>query len=560
MDNTRLFLFIALSFLGLLIWEAWQRDYHMPPPAATADRQSADLGPSSALGTDQTTMSPAPTETPESVPADGPPKAQTPTNMNIVAPSSERAEISVRTDVYDIRVDLNGGGISYAALREYPVSSQNRDQAFEFLADNDDRLFIHQGGLTGDGTTPDHRARFSASQEAFSLGDNDQELVVALAWRRDDGLAIDKVLTFRRGSYVVDIAYRIENGSAEPWHGRLYEQLQRAKPKSKRTLLYTFTGAALSTPEQRYEKFDYDDLADAPLDANVSNGWVGVLEHYFVSALVPRPQDEHHYYSKIVDSNRYLVGHYGPALVVEPGQKATLESKLFIGPKRQDILPTVAPGLDFAVDYGVLWFIAEPLFHGLQFIRDLTGNWGWAIVILTIILKLIFYPLSAAGYRSMAKMRKVQPRMMAIKERYGSDRARMNQAMMELYKEERINPLGGCLPILVQIPVFIALYWVLLESVELRQVPFTLWLTDLTAKDPYFVLPLIMGVSMWVQQKLNPAPMDPIQQKVMQILPFVFTVFFAFFPSGLVLYWVVNNILSILQQWRITQVIEKGAT
>lgn len=358
---------------------------------------------------------------------------------------------------------------------------------------------------------------------------------------------------------MINLDYLIRNDSATVWTGRAYEQLQRAKPKSKRSLVYTFTGAALSTPEKRYEKFDYDDLEDAALDVEVTDGWVGILEHYFVGALIPPADDLSHFYSIVLDTSRYVVGYWSPALQLAPAASGEIKSSIYIGPKLQEVLQNVAPGLELSVDFGVLWFIAKPLFSTLQFIKDITGNWGWAIIIITFLLKLVFYPLSAAGYRSMAKMRKVQPRMMAIKERHGSDRTRMNQAMMELYKEEKINPLGGCLPILVQIPVFISLYWVLLESVELRQAPFALWIVDLSAKDPLYVLPLIMGVSMWIQQKLNPAPMDPVQQKVMQILPIAFTVFFMFFPSGLVLYWVVNNVLSIAQQWQITRAIENAA-
>ncbi|MFT5416764.1 MAG: YidC/Oxa1 family membrane protein insertase, partial [Gammaproteobacteria bacterium] len=287
-------------------------------------------------------------------------------------------------------------------------------------------------------------------------------------------------------------------------------------------------------------------------------GWVGILEHYFVSALIPPQENLSHFYSLIINDKRYAVGYWGPSQTVAIGNTVNFKSSIYIGPKLQEVLHDVTPGLELTVDFGVLWFIAKPLFVTLQFIKDLTGNWGWAIILLTMLLKLGFYPLSAAGYRSMANMRKVQPKMLAIKERHGGDRTRMNQAMMELYKEEKINPLGGCLPIIVQIPVFISLYWVLLESVELRQAPFALWLQDLSSKDPMYVLPLIMGVSMWFQQKLNPAPMDPIQQKVMQILPFAFTIFFMFFPSGLVLYWVVNNVLSIAQQWSITRSIENA--
>ena len=536
-----------------MIWEAWQRDYHQLPIVDNKDN-SVPVN-----STAQENPAPIP-DTNVTSEIDDSPKVQNPTNINAAETLSDNNAgfVTVTTDVFSANISLRGGGITYAALKSYPVDSKTPDIPFEFLASNEDRLFIHQSGITGKGNTPDHKAIYTSEKSTYTLSPSEDTLTVSLNWRNADGLQALKRYTFSRNSYAIDISYEISNKTPVAWQGRIYEQLQRAKPSSNRRLLYTFTGAALSTPEKRYEKFDYDDLQDNPINVDVTDGWIAILEHYFVTAILPNRSESYHYYSKVLDDSRYLVGLYGQAQSVAAGDSVSFDSKIYIGPKRQDILAKLAPSLDHTVDYGVLWFIGEPLFKTLSFIHDLTGNWGWAIIILTIILKLIFYPLSAAGYRSMAKMRKVQPRMVSIKERYTGDRARMNQAMMELYKEEKINPLGGCLPIIVQIPVFIALYWVLLESVELRQVPFTLWLTDLTAKDPYFVLPLIMGVSMWIQQKLNPAPMDPVQQKVMQVLPFVFTIFFAFFPAGLVLYWVVNNILSIIQQWRITKVIEQG--
>jgi len=544
MDNTRLFLIIALSFVSLMLWDAWQRDYNTAPtPAAQGG------------STDTPVFEPPPADEPAA-----PDPVPVPTRPALAFEPADTTTDAIRitTDVLEIDLNLVGGGISRAALAKFPIEQNTPDDHFALLDQRPDRFFIHQGGMKGSTDAPDHRARYLAQATEYTMHDDANTLVVPLRWQDPAGLDVVKIYTFTRGSYVVAIEYQVSNNGTEEWSGRAYEQLQRSKPESKRGLIYTFTGAALSTPEKRYEKYDYDDLQDAPLDITVEAGWVGILEHYFVSALLPPPQNNSHFYSLILDDTRYAVGFWGEALALAPGQSGTIASSIFIGPKLQEVLHDVAPGLELTVDFGVLWFIAKPLFVSLQFIRDLTGNWGWAIIIITLLLKLFFYPLSAAGYRSMAKMRKVQPRMVAMKERYGSDRTRMNQAMMELYKEEKINPLGGCLPILVQIPVFISLYWVLLESVELRQAPFALWLTDLSAKDPLYVLPLIMGVSMWIQQKLNPAPMDPIQQKVMQVLPFAFTIFFMFFPSGLVLYWVVNNILSIAQQWQITRSIEAG--
>ncbi len=549
MDNTRLFLVIALSFVSLMLWEAWQRDYRISQPAP----------PRSDAPQPNITETPM-VETPalETLPSAAEP---TPSTASLAYEPAVAATdtVSVKTDLLEVDINLLGGGITRAALVKYPIEIDQPENLFTLLAQTEERFFIHQGGLKSRGDAPDHRSPFTAAARDYRLAQSDEKMSVDLQWQAATGLVVTKRFTFTRGSYVVDIDYLINNGTLDQWNGRVYEQLQRTKESSRKGVVYTFTGAALSTPEKRYEKFDYDDLQDAALDVEVKDGWVGVLEHYFVSALVPPPENKSHYYSLILDDTRYAVGYWGPALALSAGESGAIQSSIYIGPKLQEVLHDVAPGLELTVDFGVLWFIAKPLFIVLQFIKDLTGNWGWAIILLTMLLKLAFYPLSAAGYRSMAKMRTVQPRMLAIKERYGSDRTRLNQAMMELYKEEKINPLGGCLPILVQIPVFISLYWVLLESVELRQAPFALWLSDLSSKDPFYVLPLIMGVSMWFQQKLNPAPIDPIQQKVMQILPVAFTIFFMFFPSGLVLYWVINNILSIAQQWMITRSIENAA-
>lgn len=546
MDNTRLFLFIALSFVSLMLWDAWQRDYHAPAPAVA---ESAEVA--------------APADVPEidmQAPPAASPNVPTPLRPLTYEPVASTAgdTITVHSDVLELTINLLGGGISRASLPRYPVELEEPDTHFALLDHVPGRLFIHQGGIRGTGEAPDHRARYEADAAHYELSPGAEEITVNLRWAAGETLEVVKRYTLRRGSYLIDVDYLVTNKGTEAWSGRGYEQLQREEPESKRGLIYTFTGAALSTPEKRYEKFDYDDLEDTPINADVEGGWVGVLEHYFVSALLPPPENSSHFYSLILDDKRYAVGFWGPPLSLSQGDSGSFHSSIYVGPKLQDVLHDIAPGLELTVDFGVLWFIAKPLFVALDFIHNITGNWGVAIIIITLSLKLLFYPLSAAGYRSMAKMRKVQPRMMAMKERYGGDRARMNQAMMELYKEEKINPLGGCLPILIQIPVFISLYWVLLESVELRQAPFGLWIHDLSSKDPFYILPLIMGISMWIQQKLNPAPMDPVQQKVMQILPFAFTIFFVFFPSGLVLYWVVNNILSIAQQWHITRSIENA--
>ena len=542
MDNTRLFLLIALSFVSLMLWDAWQSDNVIGlQPAQSNDAPSPVI--------DTPTIA---TDSPVSIP--------TPSAASLVVESAtgEFQKVSVTTDVFEVDINLLGGGIAQAGLLQYPVDLSQPNDPFKLLARNTERFFIHQGGIKGSAETPNHRSTFSTSNSRYRLEEGRDELTVDLHWSSENGIKVTKRFSFTRASYLIGIEYIVENKTPDTWTGRIYEQLQRSKPASKRSLIYTFTGAAISTPEKRYEKYDFGELEDAPLNVEVKEGWVGILEHYFVSALLPPAENLSHFYSLIIDQTRYVVGYWSPPLEVIAGATGSVTAAIFIGPKLQDVLHDTAPGLELTVDFGILWFIAKPLFVTLQYIKDITGNWGWAIIILTFLLKLAFYPLSAAGYRSMANMRKVQPRMVAMKERFGKDRARLNQAMMELYKEEKINPLGGCLPIVVQIPVFISLYWVLLESVELRQATFALWLVDLSSKDPLYILPLIMGVSMWIQQKLNPAPMDPIQQKVMQILPIAFTVFFMFFPSGLVLYWVVNNILSIAQQWHITRGIENA--
>jgi YidC/Oxa1 family membrane protein insertase len=382
---------------------------------------------------------------------------------------------------------------------------------------------------------------------------------VRLHWRSSDGVEVDKVYTFHRGSYVVDVAYVVKNDSSSAWTGHMYNQLQSTEPaKKKHAFTHTYNGGAIYSPEKKYEKVSYEDMKEKSLSEQITGGWAAVLEHYFFGAWIPSAKEAAHYYTKALSNGRYLIGMIGPGFSVAPGASGKAEARLYVGPKEQTTLADIAPGLELTVDYGRLTFLAKPIFAAMEFIHKIVGNWGWSIILLTMLIKLAFYKLSATSYRSMANMRKMQPRMKALKERFGDDKQKLNEAMMKMYKEEKINPLGGCLPIVVQIPVFIALYWVLLESVELRQAPFILWIHDLSTADPYYVLPLIMGVTMLIQQRLNPSPLDPIQQKVMMILPVVFTVFFAFFPAGLVLYWVVNNTLSITQQWYITRSLDKA--
>lgn len=357
--------------------------------------------------------------------------------------------------------------------------------------------------------------------------------------------------------------YLIDNQSQQPWTGYLFGQLKRDKSgdpsSSTATGTATYLGAALWTKDEPYRKVSMSNMDDKNLRETVQGGWIAWLQHYFVTAWIPQAGDTNQVQTRKDSQGNYIIGFTGPAVTVPAGAQGETGATLYAGPKSQDKLEELSPGLRLTVDYGILWFIAQPIFWLLQNIHALLGNWGWSIIVLTIVIKLAFFPLSAASYRSMARMRAVSPKMQALKEQFGDDRQKMSQAMMELYKKEKINPLGGCLPILVQMPVFLALYWVLLESVEMRQAPWMFWITDLSIKDPYFILPIIMGVTMFIQQQLNPTPPDPMQARVMKLLPIIFTFFFLWFPAGLVLYWVVNNILSIAQQWYITRQIEAGA-
>jgi YidC/Oxa1 family membrane protein insertase len=534
--------------ISMMLWQAWETDYgKLARSAPTSKTVLAE------------TQNPALTEN-VPAPVSLPPVAEqiTPT-VSMPAKKEKAASIEVVTDLFRLHLNTKGGGIEKAALLKYPEKAGQPETAFVLMEDSKEKLYTTQGGLLSRQGAPTHEAVYSTSSNKYVLEDGQDKLQVKLNWSQGKGITVTKIYELTRGSYLIKIRYLIENSSGETWQGRSYHQIKRSAPKGGRRLIYTYTGVVVSSPEERYEKIDYDDLLDQKLERDLSNGWVAMLQHYFVTALVPTDkQQPYRYYSNTLANERYLVGAITPAHNINNAGTGTIEEQIYIGPKIIKNLEKVSEGLELTVDYGMLWFIAKPLFGVLDKLHDYTNNWGWAIILVTLLLKLIFFPLSAAGYKSMANMRRVQPRMMSIKERYKEDKAKLNQAMMQIYKEEKINPLGGCFPILVQIPVFIALYWVLLESVEMRQAPFALWLQDLSSKDPYFVLPLLMGISMFIQQKLNPAPMDPVQAKVMSVLPVVFTVFFAFFPSGLVLYWVVNNILSIAQQWQITRSLERA--
>ena len=550
-EQIRTALIIALCVVSFLLWDAWQRDYGpKPPPPASTETTASDAGPGDAAS--QSVDVPQAPQTAQTV------ATAAPSAKDDAADGGQGRKIRVTTDVLAVEIDTRGGTIARVDLRAYPVSNDKPDEPFRLLDDVDPKhYFIAQSGLTGPRSAPNHHAQFQSDADVYELDDGADVIEVPLRWRSDDGVEITRTYRFARNHYVVDVRVDVANRGGEAWQGALYGQLQRGEPESPGGLFrtYTYTGGILSGPEKPYEKFDFSDMASQDIDRDVTGGWVAMIQHYFAAAWIPGAEEVNHYYSKSLANGRFAIGVVSPVRAVLPGHAGDFSQSFYVGPKIQEFMQDVAPHLERTVDYGWLWLIAEPLFWLLSWIHGFVGNWGWAIIILTMLIKLAFFQLSATSYKSMARMRKLQPRITALRERYAADRQRMNQAMMELYRQEKINPLGGCLPIVVQIPVFIALYWVLLESVELRQASFIGWLDDLSLHDPYFVLPVLMGITMLIQQRLNPTPPDPMQAKIMMALPFVFTFFFLFFPSGLVLYWFVNNMLSIIQQWVITKKI-----
>ncbi|HXH03997.1 MAG TPA: membrane protein insertase YidC [Candidatus Competibacteraceae bacterium] len=549
MENQRLFLVIALVFVLFLIWQAWMQEQAArtaPPPTAVSTQAQP--------GQDGTV--------PDSAALPAPPAPAGAAPAQAAAPSSAK-RVRVVTDVFEAEIDAIGGDLRRVGLRTYPESLERKDQPFVLMKDSGPELFFAQTGLlSSTSPAPNHLAEFTPLASEYRLPEGQDVLQVPLVWRDPSGITVTKTYTFRRGSFLVELSQKVENGSSSEWRGVQYRQLQRTPPvKSSGAFgVYTYTGGVISTQEKNYQKVSFDEMAKKDLALTVTGGWVAMIQHYFVGAWVPASQEEsNQFYTKAVDGNRYVLGMLGQQpQTVAPGASAEFKSQLYVGPKIQDTLEKIAPHLELTVDYGWLTILAQPLFWLLKFFHGLVGNWGWAIIFLTVLIKAVFFKLSETSYRSMAKMRKFTPQIQRLRERYGDDRQKLNQAMMELYRKEKVNPLGGCLPILVQIPVFIALYWMLLESVELRQAPWLGWIQDLSQQDPYYILPLIMGASMFIQQKLNPPPPDPVQAKVMAFMPLLFTVFFLWFPAGLVLYWVVNNLLSIAQQWVITRRIEAG--
>ena len=585
MDTRRLILFFIFSFSLVMLWDAWQKQQaklSAPAPVATAAKPAV-AGvpvPGAPLATP-----PVPGTTP-AVPAASSGVPALPGVATAAAPAAASAtatRATVKTDVFKAEIVSEGGDLRYLEFLQHK-STLDKDKTFVMLGPQHN-YFAQTGLLAAGVELPTHKTLFTLAGGAYELKPGENTLTVRMEAAvpvNGGAVKVAKVYTFTRGSYVIGVGYEISNGGAAAIAPSAYLQMVRngKAPDGDSQFLQTFTGAAFFNARENFQKQDFGDIEKAktiPVKSS-PDGWAGMIQHYFAAAWLPPKEGTpganwnnatREFYTKKVADNYYSTGMIVPAGTIAPGATMKFDARLFAGPQDQDMLAAIQPGLNLVVDYGWLTILAQPMFELLKWLHKMLGNWGLAIIALTVIIKGVFFPLSAASYRSMARMKKVAPRLATLKERFGDDRMKMNQAMMELYKEEKINPLGGCLPILIQIPVFIALYWTLLASVEMRHAPFYLWITDLSAPDTLFgtipgldmpvgLLPIIMAVSMFIQTKMNPTPPDPIQAKMMTIMPIVFSIFFFFFPSGLVLYWVVNNILSIAQQYQITKMIEKG--
>lgn len=541
-DNHRLILFLVFTFSLVMLWEAWQRQNATPTAQAPAVQSTAQT----AVPTGAAPLAGMPETVPGSAPA-------TPATAAV-------ARATVKTDILEATISAKGGDIVGLKLLDHKTMAGSADP-FVLFDDGKKHDYAAQSGLTGEGM-PNHNTVYALSAEQLALQPGQDSVVLKLSAAGANGVTVTKTLTFQRGSYLIDVGHEVENQGLAPVTTSAYFRLSRDdKPSEEVGFLgaQTYTGPAFYTDAEKFMKVDFSDIqkAKAKVPALANDGWVAMVQHYFVAAFLPKT-GQREFFVQDLGNQKVAAGVKQALPTLAPGQKIAISTPLYAGPQVQENLAKLAPGFDLVVDYGVLTLIAAPLFWLLSWFHAVVGNWGWAIIMLTVLLKLVFYPLSAASYKSMAKMRLVTPRMMKLKELYANDRMRLNQEMMALYQKEKINPLGGCLPVLVQIPVFIALYWVLLGSVEMRHAPWLGWITDLSSKDPYFVLPIIMGVTMFIQTKLNPQPPDPIQAKVMLFMPIAFTFMFLFFPAGLVLYWTVNNLLSIAQQWQITRAIEGG--
>lgn len=575
MDWQRTLLIGAMLVVLYLLFLEWNKfeEAHKPAPVAAATTTVLDEQREQAESIDPTTLGEQP-EAGQTLDGDSIPDL--PANASDVSEIADKpAEkvnavnstqlIHISSDVLSILVDTHGGDVVRVELPQHRQQLSAESPPFLLLNRTVDSIYIAQSGLIGkNGTdTKDGRPFFTVSGSDFTLGEGENVLTVDFTLQQG-GVEIIKRFQLNRGDYLLKISYLINNTTAEPWQVGLFGQIKRdstvpPEATSGGMSMNPYLGAALTTEDENFKKVDFEDM-DETLKETVKGGWLAFVQHYFISAWVPNQTTTNTFtLRKLGNKDLYTMGFTSPAITVAPGGQGELQASFYAGPKDQDKLEAISPYLDLTVDYGWLWWVAKPLFWVLQQLHNLLGNWGWAIIALTVLIKAAFFKLSATSYRSMANMRRLQPEMQRLKEMYGDDRQKMSQETMNLYKREKVNPMGGCLPILIQMPVFLSLYWVLFESVELRHAPWILWIQDLSVKDPLFILPVLMGASMFFQQKLNPTPPDPTQAKVMQMLPILFTFFFMFFPAGLVLYWTVNNVLSIAQQWYITRKVEQSS-
>ena len=557
MDNQRLLIWAIFAFLAWITYQTWVQDY-APKPVPPAAEQPAEV--LSAPGV------PAEDDELPVISDSGPAEALpgTPDIETQPAATSSAALIKVSTDVFDIVISTAGGTLQGATLNAYPVAKDQPDTLVRLLAtDGAEYGLIESGVRAADGAAEaTHLAKFQAARSSYDIGDAD-ELIVPLTWQDESGLTVEKRYRFTRGSYAIGLDQVVSNGTAVPWRGAEYVRIKRRSAEIERSMFnvdsYSFTGPIVYDGDKSEKLKRNDLLDDGKFEYSAQQGWIGSIQHHFLSAAVPTPGIDYKFDVSVKGDVATSSAIRRSLVSIAPGTSGTFTTTLFVGPKLQEQLEQIAESLKLTVDYGWLTIISQPLFWLLSFVFGFVKNWGVAIIVVTFLIKLAFYKLTESSGRSMAKMRQLQPRMKALQDRYKDDKQALSQAMMDLYKREKVNPAAGCLPILIQMPFFLAFYWVLLESVEMRQAPFALWITDLSTRDPFFILPLIMGAAMFMQQKLNPAPADPVQAKVMQIMPIMFTVFFAFFPSGLVLYWVTNTLLSIAQQWKINKVVEAEA-
>ena len=544
MESQRNILVIALLLVSFLIWQQWQTDKAPQPEVAQQSTQS---------NTGDASFVPESDQVAGEVPTD-------------VAPATSRRQVTITTDSLKLTIDTRGGDVVRAELLEHD-DELNSDDKFVLLSSGSNFVNVAQSGLIGrDGPDGNAAGRpgYHTEQTSYQLADGQDSLTVPMTFTNDQGVTFTKTFTLTRDNYVVKVGYVIDNQSDEPVQAQLYGQLKQSEVNPNEEggnmlMASAYRGPAYSSSDTRYSKYDFKSVRETNLNQTTTGGWVSMLQHYFVSAWIAPEQEQNQLYTRSLNNQgQAIIGFKAPLVTVAPGSEQTLSANLWLGPKLQNKMAAAAENLDLTVDYGWLWFIAQPLFKLLHFLQSFVVNWGLAIVLTTFAVRGIMYPLTKAQYTSMAKMRMLQPKLAALRERHGDDRQKMSQGMMELYKKEKVNPLGGCLPILVQMPIFISLYWVLMESVELRHAPFFLWINDLSVRDPYFVLPILMGASMFMIQKMSPTTVtDPMQQKVMQFMPIIFTFFFLWFPAGLTLYWLVSNVVTITQQWFIFRQLEK---